>query len=51
MVDVPAKLARRVRMLSTGHGRADDVWHVDVSDHRNAIAAYRDALGYVKLSP
>ncbi|MDG4795163.1 XRE family transcriptional regulator [Micromonospora sp. WMMD1082] len=27
--------------------RADDVWHVDVTDHRNTIATYRDALGDV----
>lgn len=28
--------------------RADDVWHVDVADHRNTIAAYRDALHHVQ---
>jgi len=28
--------------------RADDVWHVDATGHRNTIAAYRDALGHVQ---
>ncbi|WP_430335941.1 hypothetical protein [Rhodococcus sp. ACT016] len=28
VVDVPAKLASRVRLLSTGHGRADSQWSI-----------------------
>ncbi|WP_435819546.1 XRE family transcriptional regulator [Micromonospora tulbaghiae] len=28
--------------------RADDVWHVDLADHGNTVAAYRDALGHVQ---
>ncbi|MFV2112875.1 XRE family transcriptional regulator [Micromonospora sp. LOL_025] len=28
--------------------RADDVWHVDVTDHAHTIAAYRDAVGNVQ---
>lgn len=28
--------------------RADDVWHVDVTDQPDTVAAYRDALGHVQ---
>ena len=43
-VDVPAKLATRVRMLSTGHGRKnDDADAVSVGDRRTDAAGLRSA--------
>ena len=45
---LPGLVMDKQRAIQATWIRADDVWHVDVSDHRNTIAAYRDALGHVQ---
>ncbi|TDB73224.1 XRE family transcriptional regulator [Micromonospora sp. KC723] len=45
---LPGLVMDKQRVIIATWIRADDVWHVDVSDHRNTIAAYRDALGHVQ---
>ncbi|HEX5145337.1 MAG TPA: IS110 family transposase [Mycobacterium sp.] len=54
VLDVPAKLARKVRMLSTGHGRKSDeadAWSVGVAaltTSRLTVAAVDEAAGVLR---
>jgi hypothetical protein len=52
VLDVPAKLARRVRMLSTGHGRKTDqadALSVGIAVIDEATAALRPLTGTVMI--
>ncbi|SBT40962.1 hypothetical protein GA0070621_1103 [Micromonospora narathiwatensis] len=45
---LPGLVMDKQRAIMATWIRADDVWHVDATEHRNTIAAYRDALGHVQ---
>ncbi|MEV6695297.1 XRE family transcriptional regulator [Micromonospora sp. NPDC051196] len=45
---LPGLVMDKQRAIQATWIRADGLWHVDVTDHRGTIAAYRDALGHVQ---
>ncbi|WP_148710018.1 XRE family transcriptional regulator [Micromonospora sp. M71_S20] len=45
---LPGLVMDKQRAIMATWIRADEVWHVDVTDRPNAIAAYRDAIGHVQ---
>ncbi|GAA3742191.1 hypothetical protein GCM10022225_27240 [Plantactinospora mayteni] len=47
-IALPGLVLDQRHMIMATWIRADDAWHVDVSDQPHTVAAYRDALGHVQ---